>query len=447
MVSLFDMCLQKPIWAHLSTGIQTLDQMVEFQLDGIFDFQAVPSNHGVMAVACHLIVLHLSESEKNTVFVVETLNPFPWDAFRLHPNFDLSWEDSDQIQIFTCYSVVELFSFLEFGPGKQVDASVLLFMLNFHEIVELYRLDVAAAYEEALLRHQIDKNRVLLKNIDRIKEEGIELVSLPELPPNSGLLKENPYVKAQNHIDELFKSIAEFTYKNLAMVVLMGYMDAVYKPLRRSAVSQTPNSSFTQPNLSLSQIPREERGLVFEPMTFGLSGKPESLNESRITARLVFYDDWYYKCPKFVNSKKLIDVEDKYHVHVVKVHVPSGVSNIYDPVYFKIGEGEDWLEDLQVQDESNLSALIQNSLYSTLQAPRAVFTQISRQMAIPSSPRKILRSEIEGETDDDEDGNGENGECGECGENEREEREAEELYIDGSDVELTGTLLEDMSQI
>lgn len=460
MVSLFDMCLQRPLWAHLSTGIPTLDQMVEFQLDGVFDFQSVPANAGVTAMTCNLMVSHLRESKQLTLFVVETLNGFHWDLLRQHPQYDRNWENSDQIQIFSATSVVELFWFFAFGPAQHVGASTMLFITNFHEIVELYRLDIAAAHEEALLRHQIDKNRELLKNFDRIAEEGIELVSLPQLPPNSGLLKENPYIKAQNHVDELFKEMAEFTYKNSAIVVLLGHLDAVYKPYgKRQLVLPTPSSSFvgSQQN-SLSQpVTREQNRLVLAPVTFSKppSGKQAlsdvGLNESRITARLIFYDDWYYKSPLFLSKGIEPREEDRYHVLVVKVTVPNGVSNINEPVYFefnKTGDKDDqtWLVDLQVQDESNLSALIQNSLYSTLQMPRAASTQIARQLAIPSSPpvstgkrnyssfSRDLHSDMPMEEKNDQSSH----------EEEEIHNEFEELYIDGSDVELTGTLLEDL---
>lgn len=504
MVSLFDMWLQRPTWAHLSTGIPTVDQMLHLQSDGFFDFQSVPANAGVTAMVCNLMVTHLAESENHKVLVLETLNPFQWDLLRQHPRYDAKWDG--QISICSLLSVAEIFWFFTLGPGVSMDcSSTLVFITNFHEIVELYSLHVAQAYEEALLKHQIDCNREILANMDRAKEEGLDLIALPQLPALSDLLRVNPYVKAQKHIDELFKELAEFTYKHSAVVVLLGHLDAKFKPYGNPrTLSMSPNASFTgsQPSNTMSQAGgREPSRLMLTPVTFGKrsSGNRAAgeagLNEHRITARLVFYNDWYHKSP-YIRSKDTIpDDSEDVLVLVVKITSLGGVGNINEPVFFDLSARHPnsnaplngWLVDFQVQDEENLSTLIQDSINST-QAPRGTSTQIARQLAIHSSPFSSQRKfpghgPSEGEKEDrdneeEEEGTNEEG-TNEGGTNEEgakgqkneeqgtKEQGAQELghienhsvsttpeandfpdlYIEGSDVELTGTLLEECSEI
>lgn len=375
-------------------------------------------------MVCNLMVSHLAESEKHKVLVLETLNPFQWDLLRQHPRYEAKWEG--QISICSLQSVAEIFWFFTLGPGVSIDAgSTLLFITNFHEIVELYSLHVAQAYEEALLKHQINCNREMLANLDRAKEEGLGLIALPQLPALSDLLRVNPYVKAQKHIDELFKELAEFTYKHSAVVVLLGHLDAKFKPYGNSrTLTMPPNTSFAGSQLSstLSQAGgREPSRLMLTPVTFGKrsSGNRTAgeagLNEHKITARLVFYNDWYHKSPYIRSMDTIPDDSEDVLVLVVKVTSLSGVGNINEPVFFDLSARHPnsdaslngWLVDFQVQDEQNLLTLIQDSINST-QAPRATSTQIARQLAIHSSPFSSQRKfpghgPLGGEKEDRED--------------------------------------------
>ncbi|SGZ55752.1 CIC11C00000004964 [Sungouiella intermedia] len=486
MVSLFDISLQRPTWSHLSTGVPTLDQMLDLQSDGLFDFQSVPANAGVEAMVCNLMVSHLASSSSLKILVIETLNSFNWNLLKQHPQFDAEWHP--RVSVHRLLLVVELFWFFTFGPGASADCtSTLLFITNFHEIVDLYRLHVAQSYEDALLKHQIDKNRELLANLDRAREEGLELVSLPLLPPQSDLLKLSPYVKAQKHIDELFKEISEFTYKNSAIVVLLGHLDAKFMPYNTARLlAMSPNnSSMASQNTesTLSQTfgrdgrdGRDANRLVLAPVTFGKNpsgnraGGEAGLNEVKITARLVFYNDWYHKSPYIRNTENPPDVSEDFLVLVVKVTSLNGVANINEPVFFDLSARHPnseaslngWLIDLQVQEDQDLSALIQDSINST-QAPRAASTQIARQLALPSSPfstQRISKATMEENTEclvDKSEGRLEESltdkrETGEEIQKEEDsdansEQNYQDLYIDGSDVELTGTLLEDISEI
>lgn len=492
--------------------------MVDLQLGGLFDFQSVPANAGVAAMTCNLMASHLANSENLKVWVIETLNPFQWDLLRQHPQYDANWDT--QISICTLLSMVEIFWFFTFGPGISMeDKSTLLFITNFHEIVELYSLHVALAYEEALLKHQIDTNREVLANLDRVKEEGLDLISLPQLPPQSDLLRVSPYIKAQKHIDELFKELSEFTYKHSNIIVLLGHLDAKFEPYANPRPpSMSPDTSYvgSQPNTTLSQGgERDSSRLVLTPVTFGKksSGNKATgeagLNDHKISARLVFYNDWYHKSPYIRSMESTPSDSEDFLVLVVKVTTLNGVGNINEPVFFDLSARHPnsdaplngWLVDLQVQEDQNLSTFIQNSINST-QAPRAVSTQITRELIIPSSPlsteRKSLSQVLQEEMEEKEDKNSEDegseilqrrseekrndyqgneihgneiqgneNQGNDNQENEEQENKVQhdkqhdshsvsshpendefpELYIEGSDVELTGTLLEDWEEL
>ena len=449
MVSLFEICQQKPLWEHLTTGLPTLDQVLEYQTDGIFDFQSVPTNSAMYAVVCNLIVSHLQAGETKRVVIIETLNPFPWEILHLHPNFKPQWQS--RIETFSLSSFPQLFAFLKLEDLQPIMAgSILAFITNFHALIEHYRLQISASYEESLLKHQIEKNGVVIDKMEQAVEEGFSLLDLPELPEKSSLLRKNPILKAQDHITQLFKELGEFVYKHTCMVVLIGHLEPQYKAYSKKRSSTVMDSSQSQISLSLSNGSSfySDRRLVLAPVSFGRPGSGEErrtrvwdVNDSKITSRLVFYHDWFYNSPMFLSRKRPALSKEHYLVSVVKVTHLAGVGNIYDPIFFDFQHNyeiedsdlnENCLIDLLAQNTGDLSALIQDSLYMTQTLPKAVSTQIEISVPIPSSlPISKSQSEVT--------------EPFSSGETERSDMYRDsQLVIEASDVELTGTLLEDL---
>lgn len=417
MVSLFEMSLQRPAWSHLSSGIPTLDQMLRIETDAVLDFQSVPANLALSALMCNLVASHLAKSGLRVV-IIETLDTFPWDLLRQHPQYCPEW--LDRIERHDLSSFAQVYAFFTLMPLEQF-ASALLVVTSFHELVEWYRLQVSASYEETLLKHEIDNNRIILDNRAKVAEEGLALVTLTQLPPQSSLVKENPIVKAQNHINALFKRMGHFAYKNSAVVILQGQLEPKYKPWPKRNAPEEDSSQAPQPS-----FPQRNPGrLVLTPVTFGAHNSDlhsPSFCDTQISARLVFYNDWYHKSPHFSRNGRAPEDEDRYMVSAVKLQWLHGVSNINDPVYFDFrrnpGKGDGpWLIDLLEHEQQDLSLFIQNSLSLTQIQPRAVSTQ-KAPITIPSSPPITL--------------------------SQQELDEQEVLVISGSDVELTGTLLDDL---
>lgn len=444
MVSLFEMHLQRPLWSHLTTSIPTLDLMIALQSEAILDFQTVPANNAMLAVVCQVIASHLGESSENKVVVIETFNKFPWDLLRQHPGFVPEW--LDRVRGYRLTTFAQVLSFFIFHPlGPVTAGSVMVFVCNFHELVDHYRLQLSAAYEEALLKHQIDKNAVLLANHEKIMEEGLSLVELQELPPQSALLKENPILKLQNHINELFKHMSDFAFKYALVVVLMGHLHLKFKAYTKKKLPPSMDSSFlSQASFLSSPTPSfsDNGRMVLMPVTFGKEGSGRNganLNDSKLTARLIFYNDWFHKSP-FSQTEAGSTIKPRL-VSAVKVTNLNGIGNINDPVYFDYDDGKydggpmqphSWFVDLLGRESEDLSSLIQNSLSSTQQQPRRT---TARPITLPSSPT-VTRTQLHATVHSSD-----------IQITQPSQYNDNVLVIDGSDVELTGTVFDDLDEI
>lgn len=449
MVSLFEISTQRPLWNHLTTGVRSLDLTLSFQSDGLYDFQSVPNNSAMFAVVCNLIVSHLQSGSWQKVVIIQTLNPFPWEMLRQHPKFESEWIDEGRINEYSLLSLPQLFSLFCLDMVKSSRAgSVLVFITNFHELIEHYKLQISTSYEEILLKHQIDKNRQLLENEAKFREEGPELISLSALPKDSALRRQHPIIKAQNHITELFKLLGEFSYRYSALVVFLGHLEPQYKLFSKKRTANTldpmqSQTSFSQSSASSTSFSFDRR-LVLMPVTFGKQSALEDnlartadLNESKLAARLIFYNDWFCHSPMFLSRKRSALPKEHYLVPVVKSSNLNSVSNIHEPIFFDfqhnydIEDGdaeENWLIDLLVEPSDDISVLIQESLQSTQTMPRAVSTQLNilpLSSPIAKSHPRLKETIIDAET-------------------EKYDYYGSQLVIDGSDVELTGTLLDDL---
>lgn len=401
------------------------------------------------AVVCNLIVSHLQAGAWQRVIVIQSLNPFPWEMLQQHPEFEEEWLNAGRIESYSLSSFPELFSFfcLDFIRSTRA-GSVLAFITNFHELIEHYRLQISKSYEELLLKHQIDKNRQFLDNIEKFEQEGPTLISLPFLPKDSALLKQHPIIKAQNHITELFKMIGEFTYRYSALSIFLGHLEPQYKLFAKKRTTHLLDPAQSQATLSqssgLSYSSTNDRRLVLMPVTFGNQNASDErqsfdLNESKLAARLIFYNDWLYNSPMFLSRKRAALPKEHYQVPVVKFSNLNSVSNIHEPIFFDFQHNydienadgiENFLIDLLAEPDNDISQLIQESLQSTQTMPRAISTQLS--MLPSSSPNSKTRPDSVETVNDMKSQNFDVCES--------------QLVIDGSDVELTGTLLDDLDK-
>lgn len=443
MVSLFEISQRKPLWAHVATGVPTLDQMLNFQGDGILDMQSVPCNNGAMAILANMMASHLLHSPSLRVVVLECTNPFEMEFVRRNPQYD-QWIEQERVQRYTTSTFGRLYAFFAFMPLQPgPPGSTLFVVLNFHESLEHYQLQLAATHEERLLKHQIERNSCILENAEKIAAEGIELVSLPKIPPSSALLRDNPYVKANQHHNALYLLMAEYAFTHSALFVLFGHLEPKYKPVQTDPpqLSPQPDTSF-----SSQRPPKVPRQLVLAPLTFGTRQNDVAFSESKITARIVLYLDWYYKSPHFRREGRVPDAEDYYPVYAAK-YSSMKFGNINEPVYFDFmrAEAGQCFVDLLGTETGGLSELIQTSISSTQTRPRD--SGVSRNAIALSSSPPITSTQILQQTKLAESKRSE--ESGDSFESEEEgdafstASASERLFIEGSDVELTGTILED----
>lgn len=382
MVSLFDMMLQKPTFKHLSTSIPSLDSLLMKNIrNGIYDFESVPNCTGVSFVVGSLIVSHLSHSSENRAIIIDTLHPFPWHSIVKNEKFQDEWLDNKLIS-YTADTFAKLFALLMSDKLDGPKESTIVVINNFHELLELYKLELSAAYEEALLKFQVLTNSILINSREKSKAEGYQ-PRLPEIPAQSALLRENPALKYQSHASTLTNMISQYTYKNSLICILIGYLSSKYQtyrpkpfltngsgydsPIPSSASSSTPLSQ-ARPSLSYGGgrlVLSASLGGNYTPTNSAsasssrkTSSSTNSSLDSFITSRLIFYKDWYHKTPHFKENhtsqqdemqKTLINSSQLKMVFAVKTVNLHQMGSENGPVYFDYDNG--YYDDLEEEEE------------------------------------------------------------------------------------------------
>lgn len=469
------MSTQGPRWDHLDTGITTLNHMLDIKMDAIIDIQSVPSNPALFAMLCNLICSHLSKPETK-VILIETLNPFEWDWLQRHPQFKDAWLQDERICIYRLNSFVKLFSF--YSSTSQASSSpglTLTLILNFHEVVELYRLQLCACHEEALVSHQIDKNRVLLANREKGLEEGLDLIQLPKLPRTSALLKESPVTRFKVHYSSLMLLINSFAHRNSSVILLQGYMEPKYKAYSQQKPLVSSSQAVTQDSNSTSYLEKRyaPSRLVLTPVAFEKESETNTTTGGKLSSRILLYNDWYYKSPHFLSERRPRDSSDYSFVSVAKVVNFHDVHSINKPIYFDfqrnpfsasaILRAEPWFINLLTHDVADtrqneadhnevadLSALIQastqgakrkrsHSAIDLASSPPITESQFKQRYGAGADLHEYS-SESESETASELDSVKSDVRSIEI---DVGAYEFSDLVIDGSDVELTGTIFDD----
>lgn len=387
MVSLYDMMLQRDNFRHLSTSIPSLDSMLQNKLSsGIYDFESVPNCTGVSYVVGSIVVSHLAHKKENRAIIIDTLNPFPWHNIVKNEKFQAEWLDSKLIS-YTTDTFAKLFALLISDKLNGPKESTIVVINNFHELIEMYKLELSAAYEETLLKFQIDSNAVMINNQEKWKVEGSP-PKLPEIPFLSSLLKENPALKYQSHVSTLINMISQYTYKNNLICILVGYLSSTYQAYRPKAPlsggsgndSQRMSSSSSSTPLSQGR-PTLSYGTGRLVLTPSLGGSYTPTNsasgpnsrkstsstntslDSFITSRLIFYKDWYHKTPYFKENypaqqsdtqTRLITSSQLKMIFAVKMAPLHQIGPESDPVYFDYDNGYyDDIDDENVKEDEN----------------------------------------------------------------------------------------------
>lgn len=249
MVSLYELLQLDPSPLQTDTNLDPL--LPTNRQGGIFEVHAVPGCVDHFRVLTNVIVNHLSQSSPGVV-VIDTLHPFRFHRLRDHPRFKREW--ASRISHYTVNSISQLYMLcLKLSAGSEGMAANtahrLIIINNYPELMDLYRVDMSAVYEEYLLKHQVETNNVLLAHFDQMKTEGT-VPACARIPPTSDLLRQHPARKTTAHLSTMANLLALMARTLLQTIVLVGYLDSAYVRTGDTALQQGP----LQPSLAL-QIP------------------------------------------------------------------------------------------------------------------------------------------------------------------------------------------------
>lgn len=313
MVSLYQLIQDgKDGVSGLSTGIASVDKLLFRQsILGVFDFQTVPNCNGGNVVLMSIMTSHLMLGGDKKVIVVNCgSSRLPIEEGFKHGDFDRLWEP--RIRRYTCDSYVKLVMVIESFINHHDDyKSTVVIMAGFHELLEYYKLQLSAAYEETLLKIHANDNSTLINNRDMIQTEGT-IPKLTTIPHGSDLVRESPLLKYESHLLHLFNLLSQFSHVtgNLS-VFLAGTLDTKYEYYtpRDIDIGTDANYSSSQILPSSRDSSRESsmpsrRGRV----VFTAANKPHYKSNvkhitSSINKRVIFYHDWYHKSPNFRNNE------------------------------------------------------------------------------------------------------------------------------------------------
>lgn len=285
MVLLGDIIQLQQNFSNLTTSIPSLDNLI-FQTqvkNKIYDVQSAPSCNGMYMVLCALMASHLRENRP--IVLIDTMNKFPLQFLKLQPHFQQSWLDN--ITYYRCDTFAKLYSIL---IDVTIPSDTILIINEFHQLLQVYKLELSSIYEDLILKHHIEINDTFINN-----KKTQDKDPLPELPSNSDLLKSSPIVKYESHVNSLITNLKNKCINLNAMVFLLGYLDTKYRPYKAAtkqelvesfnSMSPTPSSS------SLSSFSEKGR-VVLSPFK----------THKSLDIKLIFYHDWYHNSPHFRNQ-------------------------------------------------------------------------------------------------------------------------------------------------
>ncbi|KAG7664152.1 uncharacterized protein J8A68_002335 [[Candida] subhashii] len=332
MVLLTDIISSQQCFNNISTGIPSLDQIFIQNISGIknkiYDFQSASTCNAMYIVIGSLIISHLKNNQP--VVIINTLNKFPLHFLTSHPEFESKWVNEKLLVMYTCDTFAKLYSCFLFNHKTNIIHNNSIIIINdFHELIELYKLELSSAHEELILKHHIDMNSTLLLNnttTTTTKEP------LPELPPTSDLLKTSPIAKFHTHLESLFNTLFQICISHNSMLFILGHLDTKYQTYRMKS----------QPQMNSSQLSYADRGRVVLA--------PHVYEKLSTVSRISFWHDWYHHTPHFRENFPAVRQGHKVSINegqlrlVFGVRVESHGGRGYGPVYFDV-DGEFYHDD------------------------------------------------------------------------------------------------------
>ncbi|KAK6463624.1 hypothetical protein DFJ63DRAFT_312932 [Scheffersomyces coipomensis] len=357
---------------HLTTGISSLDEtFINSHLgirNKIYDFQAAAGCSFQYTICVSLLISHISKSNHHRIIIIDTLSKFPWHLITNHPQYDPQWIDKGQIIGYTCDTFSKLLAIFALGKldSDIKKDSTIIIINDFHETIDIYKYELSAIYEEYVLKNHLEAYETVLTNQDQFESVGTK-TSIIDIPSQSDLLTTSAISKFESHLFSLLNIISILCFRSGSICLLLGHLDSKYENYssnnHSTSFSSTSSQSFTRsqsvplPNVSFnSNSGGSSSGrLVLAPFMSNTTTHKRNAKsfDSFITARLVFYKDWYHKTDDFhLNHPNISEVDhitlkqlDVRFVNAVKVtHIHSGDKSSpiihfdYDNIYYHLDD-------------------------------------------------------------------------------------------------------------
>lgn len=240
-MSLFQLMLQQHTWAHVSTGVGTLDELMRVPGPlAVVDFQDVA---GLAAASAAVRAMGRAHGARGPVVTVRcgllgptrdprsgppglegsvtsfgpkesvTNKSGPFGPPQSAPPSTQNGSSRTGATLFYCRSLSQLYVLL-LSLHKSLAKNTLLVLEGIHDLVDQYRLSLWRIQKHTLLKAQMEVNDALLHGH-----------TPAHIPPASDLLCVHPGKKGQGHIDKVVDLISRLAVDHHSLVVLQGRLD------------------------------------------------------------------------------------------------------------------------------------------------------------------------------------------------------------------------------
>ena len=97
--------------------------------------------------------------ENRPIVLIDTMNKFPLQFLKLQPHFQQSWLDN--ITYYRCDTFAKLYSTL---IDVTIPSDTILIINEFHQLLQVYKLELSSIYEDLILKHHIEINDTFINN-------------------------------------------------------------------------------------------------------------------------------------------------------------------------------------------------------------------------------------------------------------------------------------------
>ncbi|KAI5955355.1 hypothetical protein KGF54_001916 [Candida jiufengensis] len=278
----------------------------------IYDFQSTPNCDGMYIFTTSIIISHLKRGNKVIIMDCAWIK-YQFSHIKDHPEFKTEFKGQ------ITYYQIDTFGKLYYKISQLQDTNTLIILNGFHQLIDLYKLELSLTYEEFRSKHRLEQYSTLSNNKENNTNDPI-----PQISSTSQLFKVSPTTKYDSHLNSLISNLNKLCIKNNSMVFLLGVLETKFRQFR-SVSSQENNNS------SQSSTPNKNRVVLSSRFV-----------HKSVDSRLIFYKDWYHKSTHFLNNhpiedKRSITINQAILRFVNAVRLEIGDIH-YEPLYFDIDD-------------------------------------------------------------------------------------------------------------